>query len=316
MWTERLIGVLLFGLVVTLAFAALSHMIPDRAGQFISVQARMLDSLRPHLLVVVVILAVVLLAVGQTRLAALGVCGALLVLVSVVADYALRTAPQDSRSDLSVLWFNMLETNDISPEALAQALKDADVDVILLAESVPAADVPALMSDTHPYQLGCDTQDGCGIMLMSRVAFGPSRIRDLPSGQDRFMRVVIERPDRMPVHLIAIHMAKPWFIGFAETETEALEAALNADVTPPTILVGDFNAAPWSRRIRRLEQGFGLRHAPRPIATWPVGAGPLGVPIDHILLRGGTGFVQIMPWGDELGSNHRGLRAVLSLPQR
>lgn len=314
MWTERLIGVLLFGLLVTLALAAFSQLVPDRAGQFISVQTRMLDSMRPHLLIVVLMFAAALLALGQMRLAALGAGGAALVLMALVADYALRTAPQSTSGDLSVLWFNMLETNDIAPEKLVQALIDADVDVILLAESVPAAEVPALMADTHPHQLGCDAPDDCGIMLMSRVPLGTSRIRDLPSGKDRFMRVVIERPGRLPVHLIAVHMVKPWFTGFAETETEALEAALNAERTPPTILVGDFNAAPWSRRMRALEQSFDLRHAPRPNATWPVRAGPFGVPIDHVLLRGGTAFADITPWGEDLGSNHRGLRAVIALP--
>ncbi len=110
-------------------------------------------------------------------------------------------------------------------------------------------------------------------------------------------------------------MAKPWVLGFSEAEAEVVKAALGVEHAPPTILVGDFNAAPWSRRIRQIEKTFGLRHAPFPIATWPVEAGFLGIPIDHILLRGGTAFVEIAPWGAELGSNHRGLRATITLPK-
>lgn len=314
MWTERLIGVLLFWLVLTLLLAAVSHLVPDRAGQYISVQLRMLDSLRPHLLVLSVFFAAALLALGQARLAGLGVGAALLILCALVIDHARRVAPQAETGDLTLVWFNMLETNAIAPERLAQALAETDADVIVLGESRPAADLPTLMRQTHPHRAGCDAAGTCGLMVLSRVPLGPTRIRDFRSGPQRFARIVIDLAGHVPVHLIAVHMVKPWFTAMAAPEREALEAALTADPIPPTILLGDFNAAPWSRRIRRLEKKFGLRHAPRPLATWPTSAGRLGVPIDHVLLRGGTAFAEITTWGADLGSNHRGLRAAIALP--
>ena len=78
--------------------------------------------------------------------------------------------------------------------------------------------------------------------------------------------------------------------------------------------MGDFNAAPWSRSLWRLERAHGLRHPSRPIATWPRELGGFGLPIDHILLRGPAGFQEISPWGEALGSNHRGLLARVALP--
>ncbi len=317
MWRERLIGVLLFGLVATLAVAAFSHLIPESAPQYISVQARMLDSIRPHLLVPALALCAVLAGLGQRRAAAVGGAAAMLVLVALVVDHAARIAPRADQGDLSVVWFNMLETNEITAERLARALRAADADVIVIGESTAAIarDLPTQLGDSHPHRLGCTGEDRCGVLLLSRLPLGTSRIRDMPSGRERFIRVVIEQPGRQRTHLIAFHMVKPWFSGFAETEMTALEAALDAKTAPPTILVGDFNAAPWSWRMRHIERSFGLRHAARPIATWPAGAGALGVPIDHVLLRGGTALSSVKPWGADLGSNHRGLRAEIALPR-
>jgi len=316
MWGERLIGIVLFGLVLTLALAAFSHKVPDSAGQFLSVQTRIFDSMRPYLIGFSMVLVVILLGLGQAKLALLGAGGAVLITVAMIVDYASRIAPQADTGDLSLVWFNMLETNDTSPETIADALRQADVDIIVLAEATPARSIPELMSDSHPYRLGCEDEDqNCGLLILSRVPLGTSRLRDLPSGRERFARVVIERPDRAPVHLLAVHMVKPWFAGFAGTEVEALEAALESETIPPTILIGDFNAAPWSRRMRHFEQNFGLEHARFPIGTWPAQAGALGLPIDHILLRGGTALADITPWGGDLGSNHRGLRASIALPQ-
>lgn len=313
MWIERLIGVVLFGLVVLLVLGALSHRVPDAAGQFLTVQARMFDSLRPYLIALAVGLAVVLLALGQGRLALLGLGAAGAIALGMIVDYASRIAPKAERGNLSLIWFNMLGTNTIAPDVLANALRQADVDVIILAEANPARRVPELLSDSHPHRLGC-TDAACGLMILSRVPIAFSRLRDLPSGRERFARVVIDPPDHPATHLLVMHMVKPWFGNLAATENEALEAALNSETVPPTILVGDFNAAPWSRRLRHVEQTFGFEHPPFPIATWPVEAGPFGLPIDHVLLRGGTALAQIEPWGADLGSNHRGLRVSIGLP--
>jgi endonuclease/exonuclease/phosphatase (EEP) superfamily protein YafD len=115
------------------------------------------------------------------------------------------------------------------------------------------------------------------------------------------------------LNLIFMHMVKPWYLGMAAAEREALDAALGGPKDLPLVLMGDFNAAPWSRRMRQVEQKHGLRHAPFPVATWPVEAGPFGLPIDHVLVRGRAELVSVDPWGAHLGSNHRGLKAKLAL---
>lgn len=118
-----------------------------------------------------------------------------------------------------------------------------------------------------------------------------------------------------PVSFRVMHMVKPWQTAFSKDEEEIAHRALaDAPEDQPMVLLGDFNAAPWSRRMMELERRHDLDHAPWPVATWPVRAGGLGIPIDHVLLGKGAKLGSLSPWGSDLGSNHRGLLAKIDLP--
>jgi endonuclease/exonuclease/phosphatase (EEP) superfamily protein YafD len=75
----------------------------------------------------------------------------------------------------------------------------------------------------------------------------------------------------------------------------------------PVVLVGDFNATPWSASFRTLQRrgllhdtlwGAGLQ------ASWPEGWGPLSIPIDHVLHTADLGSVDRRT-GPSFGSAHR-----------
>lgn len=314
LWTERLIGVLLLGLFLSLATAAFSHLVPDRVGQYIATQMRMFDSLRPHILLVVVGLAAMLAVLGEYRIALVGLAGTLLVLGSLVVDYRARVAPVSDRTDLTLLWMNILESNPIPAETLAKAIRAEAPDILALGESRPAAQLPDLLADLYPHRIGCTDPDACGLLVLSRLPLDAIAIRDLPSGRERLMRMRVTLPGRAPVRLVFAHLVKPWFTGMSASERDTLDAVLGGENALPVIVVGDFNAAPWSRRMREIERDHRLHHAPWPVATWPAHAGGLGVSIDHILLRNGAAFAMLAPWGQSLGSNHRGLVARVALP--
>ena len=313
-WTERLIGVLLLGLVLSLAMAAASHLVPNKAGQYIATQMRMFDSLRPHLLLAVLGLVALLALLGEQRAALLGVVGVVLVSASLVIDYRARAAPVATQADLTLLWMNILKDNPIAPEALAAAIRAEAPDIVAFGESGPAAALPVLLADLYPHRLGCSDPAECGLLVLSRLPVSATAIRDLPSGRERLIRMRVSVPDRGPVRLVVAHLVKPWFTGMDASEQDTLDAVMGGERTQPMIVVGDFNAAPWSRRLRGIEMRHGLRHAPRPVPTWPTRAGPLGIPIDHVLLRGGAAFVGLETWGGSLGSNHHGLLARIALP--
>lgn len=314
-WFERLMGVLLLGGGLTVFLANFSHLVPDTAGQYISLQVRIFEHLRPYLAIASLGFAVLFLLLGHKGFAALSLAGALAAAISLALDYRARALPfVEAEPDLTLLWFNMLEKNKIPPERLAKALSDSGADVIALGESRPAAALPDLLQEEFPYRVGCEDERACGLLLLSRFPLSTTALRDLPSGPERLIRTQVSVPERIPFRLVVAHLVKPWFTAMALTEEQALFATLGGKSTAPSVVIGDLNAAPWSLRLRDLETKQRLLHAPRPVATWPVEAGNWGVPIDHLLLRDGARLVSLEPWGDNLGSNHRGLLAKLTLP--
>ena len=314
---DQVSGVLILALGLVLFLAGLSHMIGDVAGQYITTQLRRFDSARPHLLPVAILLSGLIALLGYWRLALGSVGLAAVIVVCLVTDYQNRSDAGEGNPALRVLWFNMQTSNRIAPAALAGSLQQAAADIIVLAESRPALNLPALLSDTHPHRLGCDNRPSCGLLLLSRHPLKQPRIRQLTARTQRFLRVNVDLPeDRQNIHLIATHLIKPWIYGFAQTEENTLHWAIsNAENPAPTLLMGDFNAAPWSRRMRDSSGRFNFRHAKRPVATWPVKAGTWGIPIDHILVRGEASIVSLIPWGADLGSNHLGLIAEIAITQ-
>jgi len=115
-----------------------------------------------------------------------------------------------------------------------------------------------------------------------------------------------------PFTLIVAHKLKPWFASMVEQQDAQLRARVN-DIAGPLVVVGDFNAAPWSAPSRELIDATGLRAPRLPVPTWPVEAGRFGVPIDNIFVRGGARLTDLQPFGDDLGSNHRGLLAEVAV---
>lgn len=312
---DQLSGVLILGLGVILFLAGLSHAIGDVAGQYITTQLRSFDSVRPHLVPVAILLSglVALLGYWRLALAAVGIAG--VVGMSLMSDYRNRSDAGEGDPSLRVLWFNLQMGNRIATDTLADALLQTDADIIVLAESRPAIGLPALVSKTHPHRLGCSARASCGLLLLSRYPLKQSRIRPLTTRTERFLRVVVDLPGSDEnVHLIATHLIKPWVYGFAQTEENTLHWAIaKADNPTPTVLMGDFNAAPWSHRMRNITGRFNFRHAKHPVATWPVSAGMWGIPIDHILVRGDASITSLSSWGAALGSNHLGLIADIAL---
>ena len=80
------------------------------------------------------------------------------------------------------------------------------------------------------------------------------------------------------------------------------------------VAVGDFNAAPWGKSVQNVLKSSGMKALRWPVPTWPAAAGSFGLPIDHVLVRGGARVVAVHPFGVALNSNHRGLMADISLP--
>ncbi|MTI45493.1 endonuclease/exonuclease/phosphatase family protein [Roseibium hamelinense] len=117
--------------------------------------------------------------------------------------------------------------------------------------------------------------------------------------------------------VFALHPLPPLSPRFYDQQ-EAILARLSVELDAadgPVIVAGDFNATPWSPLFKRLLRSTGLERVDcggflRP--TWLSTTPGLGLPLDHILLRGDiveTGCAV----GPLSGSDHAPVRADLNL---
>ena len=294
---------------------------PD--GALVGTFGRMLDSLAPQLFVLSLLLCAALallglprVALGLALLSALGQ-GALLM---DLRGLARPLAAAEAEAPFTAIWFNLYEQNATPPERLAEAILDSGADLVALGEADPIRPVLPLLEETYPYRIGCEGRR-CGVLLLSRHPFAPGT-QELAniSRRERLVRARVEPEGRAPLEVLVEHMAKPWFYGFIEEDRWYLldRLALIREASgpeAPVLVMGDFNAAPWSRPVAALLREADLAPARRPVPTWPAAAGPLGVPIDQMLVGGRARLTALAPWGGDLGSNHRGLAASVTWPE-
>lgn len=282
--------------------------------------ARMLENLAFHGLIMVAGLTLLLARLGRRvwagTFAAVALAGTSTLALRHV-EHSLPLAPEDPVT-LSLVWFNMLSVNETDPRTLVDEIKAASADLIILSEATPVRPFLDDLAEVFPNQIGCRAKR-CEVLALARAQppgrtlhLSMRRLHDTRS--ERLVLAELWEDGTRKLDVVAMHWVKPWFDGFVD-----IDAWYAHDITRsrpgPTVMVGDFNAAPWGKYVRDLLGGGCALHAMRrPIATWPARLGGAGVPIDLALVGGGARLSFAAPWGGHLGSNHRGLWVKVSVP--
>lgn len=312
---DGLIGALGFFACCAISIALGARFVP--VGTPITPLARIFDSLAPWLLV-----AAILAAISVTVLGAKGIGTVLLLAAAGVTAMHVTLHLRTSQSlaagdgDLRVLFFNVLEDNSVNAGKIAEFVLELDPDIAIFAESEALAEVVPVIATHLPHHTECPLEDypeSCQLMVFSKEA--PVRQWYLDLNQVWEKRYVVSEftLGDTPFYVAGVHRVKPWFSGIAEEEQGKIIAQLNW-LKGPSLVMGDFNAAPWSRSLSRILRATGFKSPRLPVPSWPASAGAFGVPIDQALVRGGMRIVALEAVGEGLGSNHRGLLATIKLP--
>lgn len=212
-----------------------------------------------------------------------------------------------------VLSFNILNTNVDNGGRIADMLVSSGADIIVTIESEPLNAQREKLAKTYPYRLSCDNfGEDCSIVALSKHPFLATDTRHIggETAKDILMTTVLL--DDTPVRFVAVHLSKPYFDAFHQTELRDLTDVL-AQIPEPVVVAGDFNAATIAPDMQRFLRRTGLRPVfPEP-ATWPVRAGSLGVGIDHVYAREPAALISVKRLEDPMGSNHFGLMAEFSI---
>lgn len=214
-------------------------------------------------------------------------------------------------------------------DAVRAYLAASDADVIGLVEVTPRWKAElAPLRELYPHSVDCIGADArCEEMLFSRLPFTRSAAARVDGELPVLAWGEIALPGRKPVTVAVTHLVWPLLAAgpaeatiadglprLAQAEQAANLAtglrALGSDL----ILMGDFNAAPWSRIQRHLRNATGLDNRGS-VPSWPAwGWTPMQLPIDHILTRGSPRLLSVDA-GPDVGSDHLPVEAVVSLAQ-
>lgn len=224
------------------------------------------------------------------------------------------TGPADGVA-LRVLLLNV-RTESSSFDQVRQLLADEQPDLIGLVEVDKRwvdGVAPALTG--YAGRIEAPRWDNFGVALYARGEIAgtteelgnalPSVVAEL-SIRDARLRVILVHPPP-PISAAAL----------AAQDDEVVAIARRVDDREPTIVMGDFNATPWSRPFVDLQArsglcdsraGFGVQ------ASFPVASAVLRIPIDHLLVSCGIG-VPDRRIGRDVGSDHLPVILHLVVPR-
>ncbi|MCB0211763.1 MAG: endonuclease/exonuclease/phosphatase family protein [Anaerolineae bacterium] len=263
---------------------------------------------------------VVGLFIRGRRREVLALIPALVINFVILGPYFLPTTSVASASDtrLRVATLN-IHTPNSNYDAILNYIQTYQPDVVMISEAEPAliATFREKISRSYPYLYDESMRGTLGLALLSRQPFLNAETVPLNDQHHRrLLRATIEWQDTT-VTIYGIHPLPPLRSRWAESRNSELHTiqTMIANESGPLILLGDFNAAPWSYPMRQLVAATNLQHAAlgfgiRP--TWYFERIIFGAPLDHVFVSPDWAVTSYTIGGD-IGSDHTPVMADITL---
>lgn len=284
---------------------------------------------------------------GRTYVRLVGGVGflasAVIVVPELLAAFGGYPPAQPGTETLKVMSRNLFGRN-FDMERVAEAIEAADPDIVALQEyfSGQREGLHDRLISTYPNVIECLGGDRASLAIYSRLPFARSSDSHCPdnyaSGLNKvgWLAAEMSTADGRSFTVVSTHLNWPIQIsplrntslGWPEriaamsarkgVEYSEVAAAL-AGIEGPLLLVGDFNATPWSYELRQFTQDAGLDRQTHNLFTWPARFYIRGwrrfipfLPLDHLFTRSGT-MVHSIAATDPAGSDHLALLAEFSV---
>ncbi len=222
---------------------------------------------------------------------------------SVAHDFSLR-----------VVSLNVHQSNT-DKQAVLDYLLGTDADVLFLMEvDEPWIAALAALQVKYPHQVVQARDDNFGVALFSRLPWQQAGIISLGQAGLPSIEMRLSHQGRELV-LIGTHTLPPMGRRWARLRNGQLAdlAEHVRQISDPVLVVGDFNATPWSTGLRRATAGtLGYRSLAAPWRpTWQARS-ILAIPIDHVLATAPL-VITTRAVGPEVGSDHRPLEISVGM---
>jgi endonuclease/exonuclease/phosphatase (EEP) superfamily protein YafD len=255
--------------------------------------------------------AVLLLALPTRSRVAIGSAGLAVALnLGPIVPLHLPVRPPDQPATVQVLTFNLLSNNRRHSDVAAY-IRSTGADVVFLHEGTEVWERALEGAGLDGYEIvtGRDPDLIFGTIALvppgSTVRSFGFRLADM-----RAIEVVVDGVSILGVHPLA--PVGPWEASTRDAQL-ATYAAWAAAVDGPKVVVGDFNATPWTVPFRHLLREGGLVNSQRghgTSPTWEVDRW-WRLPIDHLVHSSDLRVVGRVV-GPDLGSDHRPLLVGLA----
>jgi len=275
----------LSGLLVVGSFAGALHGLGDSFAVF------------RHWWVLSLSVSAILLLRRPFQLTALGILAAVLAIAPMIAGYIAPNS--DGNGNYSVYQKNLL-FKGIDPQAIIDDIQSLAPDFVTLQElSLANRVIFDALAQTYRASLKCRFTGVGSVAVFSRwpMISGTSRC----AGDQGIAAMQVNTPEG-PVWLVSMHLHWP----YPHSQPAQLSRLLPQieQMDGPVILGGDFNMVPWSHTMRAVQRATGSTRAGPVVRTYIHDSSSLRLPIDHILVPGGRGYLDVRP---KLGSDHFGL---------
>ena len=272
-----------------------------------------------HFILPSVIAACVLSVLAGLLLRAWTGAGALALAITASLSVSPWTTPPRpvavAGPSFKILQFNVWYRNE-NMARIIDTVRRSDADLVVLLEAMPALRTRLeVLKDLYPHRLACPEAEPCDILVLSRVPIEP---RGVQRTSDRFRSPIMSfgvRPAGCPLTVHAVHLARPYPFNAPEAQFSQAQdvARIVSAGTGARIVVGDFNAAPWSRTMQAIIAPARLALLSGAGGTWPVNLPrQMRIPIDHVAAGPGLAFLkrEVLP---QAGSDHAPVLASVAV---
>lgn len=221
-------------------------------------------------------------------------------------------APGPGERALQVASFNTLWVND-DAEAVRAEVARIDADVILLIEMGPSKrSIPVALRERYPHQADCYEFAYCNFVVLSKIPIAESEAMGQWEGPP-FIRVKLGE-EAGGLTVFGVHTTRFPHSRAQFRQVAAIAARIEA--TPGRKLVmGDFNATPFSRLLSGLESRATLTRLTH-LPSWPSYLGLPQLAIDHIFVSPGIRALGPSRIGEPAGSDHYPVMMPIAVPLR
>jgi endonuclease/exonuclease/phosphatase (EEP) superfamily protein YafD len=226
---------------------------------------------------------------------------------------ALNAVP-DGMRQLKVMSFNAYAANQ-DHAGIINEIKVTDADIVSLVEfGFDKTDILDQLRSQYPYQVDCNRQTQCDQAIVSKFPLHDSFSQtDMQWDGPTYLRAKLGSEfDNIAVY--AVHTSRFPHARFQFRQVQAFIRMVE-NVPGRVIIMGDFNATPFSRVTQTLSESLDLTRLTS-LPTWPANLSFPQLAIDHIFVSKDIVALDQERLGHFAGSDHFPISIILAIPQK